>query len=92
MKFDPNITLKGIDGKPLTGHPDQIHAGKILAHALFYDTENKDNQLKFNTWAMDLYAMKSIEIDDQDKNLLLSFIKRFPPVTYVPLYNLLAKQ
>lgn len=87
MTFDPNFILTGLDGKPLQGEQDQTHAGKILATALFYATENR---LKFHGWAMKLYEQKPIELDEADKKTLVDFIEKskFPAVTYAPLMKL----
>lgn len=90
MKFNPNFILTGIDGKPMEGEIDVIHAGKILAQSLFYAT---DNRIKFHGWALKLYSMMAIDLDDADKELLKNFIEKskFPAVTYTALINTLNK-
>lgn len=90
MTFDPNFILKGLDGNPLRGHEDDIHAGKVLANFLFY---GKESRLKFHTWAMKLYNQEPIELDESDRKLLIDFLERSgaPAVTYVPLMEILTK-
>lgn len=90
MKFDPNFILTGLDGKPLEGVEESVHAGKVLAAALFFDRESSD-ALKYHAWAIKLYAKQPIEIDVSDKKVLIDFIKgkKLPPVTAAPLLECL---
>lgn len=92
MKYDPNFILSGLDGKPLVGTEDDIHAGKLLAQALFY-TKGDYPKLKLHGWALKLYAKQPIEIDKSDKEVLSHFIETagFPPASYMPLIDLLNK-
>lgn len=89
MKFDPNFILTGINGQQLEGEIDQIHAGKILANALFYS--NDKDRLKFHDWALKLYKQEPIELDEADRKKLVAFIEssKFPAITYAPLIKLL---
>lgn len=84
MKFDPNFLLTGLDGKPLVGTQDGIHAGKLLARKIFFNPSESDpqvlrilntNALKWHSWALKLYDMQPIEIDNDDKQKLIDFIK-----------------
>lgn len=89
MKFDPNFILKGIDGTELEGIEREVHAGKILAHALYHSPSA--DQLKYHDWALKLWNRMPIEINDMERLELIEFIKgtRLPPVTAVPLIAML---
>lgn len=89
MKFDPNFILKGLNGEELTGEIDNIHAGKVLAQALFYSTDK--DRLKFHDWALKLYKQEPLELDESDRKKLMHFIEesKFPGITYAPLIKLL---
>lgn len=89
MVFDPNFILTGIDGIELEGIEREVHAGKILAHALYHSPSA--NQLKYHDWALKLWNRMPIEINDTERLELIEFIKgtRLPPVTAAPLIAML---
>jgi hypothetical protein len=89
MRFDPNFTLKGINGKELVGMEDNIHAGKVLASVLYY--AQTGNQLKLHAWALKLYEKQPIEITKEDRDFLLNLIDnvKLPVITAGPIIQML---
>lgn len=72
MKFDPNFILNGLNGNPLEGAEDDVHAGKLLANALF--SSNGSQPIKHHDWAMKLYNKQFIEMEASDLNFITQFI------------------
>jgi len=52
----------------LNGTDSGINVGQQLA-TLLMNAESNGNALKFHSWATKLYALESLELDDQDFKL-----------------------
>lgn len=97
MKLDLNFILKGLNGEPISGQFDNVHAGAIVANALAYNSVKLDNlpsSIKRFTLAQELYKQMPIEVDSseaKDIKILISQANGFPPITVSQIHEVIDK-
>jgi hypothetical protein len=71
IKIDGDFKFADLKGEV----SDQaMHAGEYLANVLAADDSQKNNAVKFHSWAMSLYKREVLEIDKQDADMLQKFV------------------
>jgi len=71
MRLNLNFQVRDLDGKPFTD--EASNAGKIFASALAQHTQGPI--AKTREWIDKLWKKQEIEIDETDRQLLLSFLE-----------------
>jgi hypothetical protein len=72
-----NFNFKDLSNKVIPG--DDSNAGKLISNLLAADTGK--NPIKFFTWAQLFYAGQTVKLDNQDLELLKTFITDSTSIT-----------
>jgi hypothetical protein len=88
MKVSFNFILKGLDGKEIQGLIYQVHAGMLLGNTMAGQSTQSDI-LKWMGWAHKLYDKQDIDISDNEKAEIKSFIEKTEVLTILAKQQLL---